>query len=144
MAAINRPLPQQHRLPLPGRPAFNWWVLGAIAVFGIGAMLPVLQNSSATTRGFEVQALQAQQAELNGQITEIEADVATLTSMQRISRRATEIGLVPGSDPIYIEVDEPGPAPAKIPSEYLPEPVRPAEKLEPWWHSLVSWLSLGT
>ena len=143
MAAINRPFPQQRRLPLPQRPAINWWVLGALFVFGFGATLPVIQNSSATTRGFEVQALQAQQQQLNGDIKQLESDVATLTSLQRIERRATELGLEPGTDPIYIEVSEPGPAPAKIPSEYLPEPVRVPEGLDPWWKSLISWLSFG-
>lgn len=143
MAAINRPFPQQRRVPLPQRPAINWWVLGALVVFGVGATLPVIQNSSATTRGFEVQALQQRQQELNGEIKQIESEVAALTSLQRIERRASQLGLVPDANPIYIEVSEPGPAPAKIPSEYLPEPGRIPERLAPWWKSLLSWLSFG-
>src|SRR5690606_30720531 len=113
MAAINHPLPRHRRLPglpVPVRPgAINWWVLGAFAVFGFGAMLPVLQNSTATSRGFDVQQLGAQQARLNGEIRQIESDVAMLTSHDRIARRAGDIGLVPGEDPIYVQVQEPGP-----------------------------------
>lgn len=144
MAAINHPFPQSRRLPVPVRPgAINWWVLGAILVFGIGATLPVLQNSTATSRGFEVQALQARENQLNGDIKQTEAEVAQLTSLQRIQRRAEALGLGPGVDPIYIEVNEAGPAPAKIPSEYLPEPVRQADEPDSWWKSLFGWLSLG-
>ena len=123
MAAINHPLPQQRRLPLPARPGpINWWALGAFAVFGVGAMLPVLQNSTATSRGFEVQQLEAQQAKLNGEIRQLESEVAALTSLDRIQRRAGDIGLVPGSDPIYIQVAEPGPAPAGSPQSISPGP----------------------
>jgi hypothetical protein len=144
MAAINHPIPQPRRIPLPVRHgSINWWVLGAMLVFGIGATLPVLQNSTATSRGFEVQALQAQENQLNGDIKQIESDVAQLTSLQRIQRRAEALGLVPGVDPIYIEVTEAGPAPAKIPSEYLPEPVHQADEPDSWWKSLFGWLSLG-
>ncbi|MGE5597585.1 MAG: septum formation initiator family protein [Hyphomicrobiales bacterium] len=144
MAAINHPFPQSRRLPLPlGRPALNWWVLAAILIFGVGAMLPVLQASTATTRGFEVQQLQAQQDQLNGDIRQLEAEVANLTSLPRIERRANELGLVPAEDPIYITVDEPGPGPAKVPSEYLPGPIPQPEEPAPWWQSLFSWLPLG-
>ena len=131
-------------MPAPFRGAqVNWWVLAAIAVFGVGAILPVLQNSSATTRGFDVQHLQAEQARLNGDIRLLESDVAELTSLSRIESRSTELGLWPGIDPIFVKVDEPGPAPAKIPAEYLPGPVRPTDEPDPWWRSLFSWVSLG-
>lgn len=144
MAAINHPIPQSRRIPVPVRlGGINWWVLGAIAVLGVGATLPVLQNSTATSRGFEVQALQARQDQLQSEIKQIESEVAQLTSLQRIQRRAETLGLVPGTDPIYIEVSEPGPAPAKIPSEYLPGPVHEADEPDPWWKSLLGWLSLG-
>lgn len=143
MAAINRPLPQARRVPLPGVGPINWWVLGAFAVFGVGAMLPVLQNSTATSRGFEVQQLEAQQAQLNGEIRQLEAEVATLTSLARIQRRAQAIGLAPGVDPLYITVQEPGPAPAKLPAEYLPEPTRTAGEPETWWRSILGWALPG-
>jgi len=144
MAAINHPLGGSRRLPTPFAGAqINWWVMAAIAVFGIGAILPVLQNSSATTRGFDVQRLDADQAKLNGDIRLLESDVAELTSLTRIQSRAAELGLWPGIDPIFIRVDEPGPAPAKIPAEYLPGPVRSADEPDPWWRSLFSWVSLG-
>lgn len=143
MAAINHPLGRGRRLPLPvplGRP--NWWVLSAVAIAGMGAMLPVIQNSTATSRGFDIQRGAARQTKLNGEISLVESDVARLTSLTRIERRAKEIGLSPTDNPIYISIDEAGPAPAKIPSEYLLPVAAKAEPPVSWWRSLVSLLSL--
>jgi len=120
--------------------AINWWVLGAITLASVSAMLPVLQNSSTTSRGFEVQELQAQQVRLQGEIAAVEADVARLTSLARIKKRAGELGLVPATSPLYITVDEAGPAPAKIPAEYLPLPERTPKPQESGWGSLLRWL----
>lgn len=144
MAAINHPLGHGRRLPLPGRPSqINWWVLAAILILGLGAMLPVLQNSTATSRGFDAQRIQLEQARVNGAIRDLESEVAALTSLDRIQHRAQEIGLGPGDAPIFIAVGEPGPAPAKIPSEYLPGPAPTTDEPESWWRSLFSWVSLG-
>ncbi|MBI5948045.1 MAG: septum formation initiator family protein [Chloroflexi bacterium] len=144
MATLPRPLGAHGRtLPLPpGVARANWWVIAAIMLAGMSALLPVLQNSSATSRGFRVQSLQARQAELNGQIGELESEVARLTSQDRIERRARAIGLEPSSNPIFITVDVPGPAPAKIPAELLPSPQPRAAGAEPWWRSLFRWLPL--
>lgn len=143
MAAINHPLGHGRRLPLPvpfGKP--NWWVLSAVAVAGLGAMLPVIQNSTATSRGFDIQRDAVRQAKLNGEISLVESDVARLTSLNRIERRAREIGLGPTDNPIYIKIDEAGPAPAKIPSEYLLPAAPSAVTPDSWWRSLVNLLSL--
>ncbi|MGI8926027.1 MAG: hypothetical protein ACR2HN_05190 [Tepidiformaceae bacterium] len=142
MAAIHRPLAQPWRpLRLPrGLIRANWWVIAAIVLAGASAMLPVLQNSSATSRGFRAQSLDARRIELGGQIAQLESEVARLTSLERIERRAGELGLGPTSDPIYISIDVPGPAPAKIASEYLPGPRPSGSQPEPWWRSLLGWL----
>jgi hypothetical protein len=138
MAAINHPLGGARRgIPIP-RPvgSLNWWVLGGVLVVGVSAMLPVIQSSSATSEGFQTQASQSDEARLTAQISLLQADVAQLTSLPRIQRRATELGLGPAENPIYVKVDEPGPAPAKIPSEYLPAPVPRRDLPAPWWRSL--------
>jgi hypothetical protein len=144
MAAIDRPLPQQRRgAPLPfGFGPINWWAVAAVAVLGIGAMLPVLQRSSATTRGFDVQRIQAEQAQVSGDIRQLESEVASLTSLNRIEGRATELGLVPGTDPLFVNVGVPGPAPAKVPSTYLPGPTPATEQPESWYRSLFRWAAI--
>jgi hypothetical protein len=120
----------------------NWLLITAIAIVGLSAMLPVIQNSSATTAGFALQDLQARKAQLEGEVRVLESDVARLTSLPRIERRATDIGLSPGSSPYFVTVNEPGPAPAKLPAEYLPVPVREGDGPESWWRSLFKWLPL--
>lgn len=141
MAAINHPLGGSRRFPIPapfGKP--NWWVIGGAFIAGAGAMLPVLQNSAATSEGFSAQRYQAEQAQLKGEISGLEADVAQLTSLARIQRRAAELGLGPGENPVYVTVEEPGPEPAKIPAEYLPKTAPHQEAPAPWWRSFLDWL----
>jgi len=145
MAAINHPYGGARRpfgRILPRLPAPNWWILGALAILGFGAVLPVIQNSTATTRGFEIQALQAEQSRLQGEIRAYEADVATHTSLARVEQRAVELGLKPAEDPIWVEVDEAGPAPAKIPADHLPPPSPQTGDGESWWQSLFGALPL--
>jgi hypothetical protein len=142
VAAINHPLGHARRgRPLPSAPGrLQVWLVLAIGFAGISALLPVVQNSVATSRGFDIQAAQRQETQLNGEIGLLEADVASLTSLTRIERRAREIGLLPVDDPIYVTVKEAGPAPAKLPPEYLPkDDTRPVSS-SPWWKSLFSWL----
>ena len=140
MAAIHHPLGHARRsapLGLPvGQP--NWWVLAAIGILGLSAMLPVLQNSAATSSGFRTQESQGEIDRMNGDIRLLESDVAGLTSLARIQQRATEIGLAPGLNPFYVTIDQPGPAPAKLPSEFLPAPTPTRSEPESWWRSLLS------
>lgn len=145
MAAIRHPRPAFHPgLHLPvGNGAINGWVLAALAVFGFGALLPVLQNSAVTTRGFDVHKLEAQQAEISAEIRLIEKDIAALTSIDRIERRAGELGLGPADNPIYVDVAVPGPEPAKIPGEYLPGPVPSQARSVPLWRQFLSLVPLG-
>lgn len=150
MAAIDHPIGSTAaragltlRAPLS---RVNGWVLAAVLLAAASAALPVLQSSSATSRGFDVQSLNARRASLQGEVSLIEADVARLTSLTRIERRAKEIGLIPASElgveVYYVDVDVAGPAPAKIPAEYLPGPLVNREGPAPWWQSLLDWLPL--
>ena len=70
-----------------------------MAVVSASAMLPVLQSSWTTTRGFQAQELEARQASLNGDIRQLESEVASLTSLNRIERRAAALGLLPSGTP---------------------------------------------
>jgi hypothetical protein len=143
MATVNLPRPQAPHLPLFGPLGrLNWWVIGAVVMVGISATLPVLQRSTATSEGFATQGTELEKASLNGEIRALEQEVSHLTSLPRIELRAAQIGLSPGPQPIYLTVTEPGPAPAKIPAEYLPVPVPQTDGPESWWRSILHWLPL--
>ncbi|MCA9823000.1 MAG: hypothetical protein KC482_01825 [Dehalococcoidia bacterium] len=142
MATILPPLGGVGRaIPLP-RPRINGWIVGGLLAAGIGAMLPVLETSVATTRGFDNQELTAERLELQGEIRQLEAELANFTSLQRIERRALNLGLVPADDPIYVEISEPGPEPARIPAGLLPQATPETAEPESWWGSLIGWLPL--
>jgi hypothetical protein len=144
MAAIRQPYPGTRRgIPSQLGLRVNWWILGSIVVLAVGAALPVLQNSGVTARGFDVQRIEARQAQLSSEIRLTEKDVAALTSLDRIERRARDLGLGPGDEPYFVSIDEAGPAPAKIPAEYLPGPAPKTGEADPWWRSLFSWMPLG-
>ncbi len=157
MAAIRGPLPGARTRArvaagAPARPqarvanpfgGLNWWVLAGIAIVGLTALLPVIQSSMVTSEGFSMQRSQEQVANLNGQISILESEIGQMTSLGRIEQRAQEIGLQPpASDPEFIHVDVPGPAPAKIPASYLPAPATTQEHPQTWWQSLFDWLPL--
>lgn len=81
MAAINHPLGRAGRgLPLRN-PAggLNWTLIGAVALVALTAMLPVIQNSAATSQGFDIQAIRQRETAVNGEISLLESDVARLT-----------------------------------------------------------------
>lgn len=144
MATINHPLRRgRGQLPLPSIPQPNWWIVGAAVIAVIGAMLPVFQNSATTSTGFELQSLQAEQGRLQGEIGLLERDVARLSSLTRIQRRAEELGLVLAYDPVYVRVEEAGPEPAKIPAELLPPSPARAVGGSSWWRPIVKWLPLS-
>jgi len=121
---------------------FNWWVLAGIAIVGLAALLPVIQSSMVTSEGFSMQRSQEQEATLNGQISILESDIGRMTSLDRIDQRAQELGLQPSTDPDFIHVTVPGPAPAKLPASYLPAQASAQQQPESWWQSLFDWLPL--
>jgi hypothetical protein len=139
MAAVNLPRPT-FALPLP---QLNWWLVSGLIILGLGGTLPVLQNSATTARGFDIRALEAEQAQLRTDISLLEADVARLTTVDRIERRALQLGLGPaGEPPIFVRIDEPGPAPAQIPSEYLPGSALKEPGPRPAWQRFLAKLFL--
>ena len=136
MATIHAP-GATRGLPLPLVGPVNWWIVAGIALFAIGAVLPVLQNSAATSRGFQMYQLKESQTRLQSEVKSLESDVANLTALTRIEQRAAVIGLGPSDFSLFVHVDTAGPAPAKIPSQYLPEPAPPPARARPWWRSLL-------
>ena len=124
------------------RASINGWILAGTLIATASALLPVFQSSSVTSLGRDLQVLEAEKSMLRAEMSLVEADVARLTSLQRIGRRAREIGLFHGGNATYITVAEPGPAPAKIPAEYLPRPLEPSSMPTPWWRSLLEAIPL--
>lgn len=120
MTAMDRPAPRFRGLSLPRLGVSGWIVAGALIV-SASAMAPVVQNSLMTTQGRNLEALAGEQNALRVEMRQLEAEIARLISVERIARRASEIGLLPGANAIFVTIGETGPEPPKIPAEHLPE-----------------------
>ena len=131
MTALDQPAPRTHRgLSLPHLGVSGWVIAGALIV-SASAMAPVVQNSLLTTQGRDLEVLEGEQTALRVEMRQLEAEIARLMSLDRVARRAGEIGLVPGAEAIFVTIGEAGPAPPKIPAEHLPESSEPGSGLTP-------------
>ena len=131
MTALDHPAPQTHKgLSLP-RVGVSGWVIAGALIVSASAMAPVVQNSLLTTQGRNIEVLEAEQTALQVEMRQLEAEIARLISIERIARRAGEIGLVPSANAIFVTIGEAGPEPPKIPAEHLPEASEPGSGLAP-------------
>jgi cell division protein FtsL len=143
MAALHRPA-----LPAPralGRHVGGRWLIvvaaGAAVLF---ALLQVNQFSRATSTGYALDALRQQQAMKQAQNHELEAQVAELSSLGRVSWDArTKLGLVPASKRVYITVNQPVPDRQTLPTRYQQQAAAAAPAATPqaggapWWKHIL-------
>jgi len=130
MTTLDQPAPRTRSLSLPRLGVSGWVIAGALIV-SAGALAPVVQNSLMTTQGRNIEVLQQEQKALQVEMRQLEAEIARLTSIERVARRAGEIGLVPNAAAIFVTIGEAGPEPPKIPAEHLPESLEPGSGLAP-------------
>lgn len=130
MTALDHPAPRTRGLSLPRLGVSGWVIAGALIV-SAGALAPVIQNSLMTTQGRNIEVLQQEQKALQVEMRQLEAEIARLTSIERVGRRASEIGLVPNAAATFVTIGEAGPEPPKIPAEHLPESLEPGSGLAP-------------
>ena len=124
---------------------------GAVAVIGL---LRVVQTSQVTTAGFAMQSLQQEKLELETGVRQLEAEVASLSSLARIERDAKRLGLKLPKRISYVRVNVGWPATAE---DLLPARFAPAEDDAPaagsaaggvdgrpersgWWQDLLNLL----
>ena len=114
-------------------------VAAAVAVVVIG-LLQIMQTSRATTANFRIQQLEQQKLELDASVRQVEADVASLSSLGRVQREAQRMGLVPPSSSTTVTVNAPPPqAPAgHLPSRFAPQPhIEKGQQGSSWWQDLL-------
>jgi len=138
MSALDRlisgPLPK----PLPQTANVRPVALGAFLVVALIGLLQVVQTSNATTTGYSLDRLEQQRLDYQAQVHQLEADVASLTSMERIEAEARgRLGMVPAENVINLEVHKQPPEQQLIPRRFAPQPEASAPTAEPWWQSLL-------
>jgi len=96
--------------------------VAAVLVIVLG-LARVVQTSQATTASFAMQSLQQEKLELETNVKQLEAEVATLSSLERIEREATRLGLELPDRVFYTSVNVawPGAAVDVLPARFAPE-----------------------
>lgn len=111
------------------------------------ALLQLSQRSEATTTSFAIQGLEQEKLELETTVRQLEAEVAALSSLSRIGREATRLGLEPAKARESIQVNVVWSA---VDDGLLPTRFAPAGEVEAkeegrseqsaWWRQLLKLL----
>jgi len=134
---ISRPLPR----PFPRITGVRPVLLGAFLVVASLGLLQVVQTSNATTTGYNLQRLEAERSAIQAEVHQLEAEVAVLTSIDRIDREARgRLGMVPAGNTITLEVHKQPPEQQLVPLRFLSTADAPDITTSPWWQKLLGLL----
>ena len=116
----------------------------AFAALAVLGLLQVSQVGDATSTGYNIRRLEQERQDWDAQVRQLEAEVAALTSLDRVEREArSRLGLVPAKQRIYLNVTVPPPEQQLVPRRYLsPEDFALPEGGSggSWWQSLLKLL----
>jgi cell division protein FtsL len=114
----------------------------ALVAVGLAGLLPLLQSSQTTTTGYSVRQLERQRNDWEARIHELEAEIASLASLDRIDKEARErLHMQTPEDTVYLTVDVPSPESQPVPDRFLPPKNQPTIKEDQsWWQSLLDLL----
>ena len=123
-----------------GIPGVSILAAGLVAA---AALLPVAQSSNATATGHEIRLLEMRRADLQARINLAQSELAALAAVDRVERRARELGMAPADRWLYVTMTQPAPV-TGMPARYLDETVQaaPVARAQPWWRTLLSRLPL--
>jgi cell division protein FtsL len=106
-------------------------MLGAFFAIAAVCLLQVMQTSDATTSGYNLMDLERQRLDRQAQVHALEAEIAGLTSMQRIEQEARgRLGMVSPERVLTLEMHKEPPAQQLVPQRYLTE--KPAAEGGSW------------
>ncbi|GGZ54290.1 hypothetical protein GCM10010387_55470 [Streptomyces inusitatus] len=122
----------------PSSAARTPFVLLVVVLLGGGLITLLLLNSSLNAGSFELSELKRETTELTDEQQALQRDVDSGLAPDALERRARELGMVPGGNPVFLDPDgtvqgEPGegtasPSPAAAaPSPGAPAPTATAE-----------------
>jgi cell division protein FtsB len=114
----------------------------AIVVVGLAGLLPLLESSQATSTGYSIRQLERQRNDWEARSHELEAEIASLVSLDRIEREARErLHMEVPEHTVYITVDVASPASQPVPDRFLPPKEQESvEENQSWWQSLLDLL----
>src|SRR5688572_4694148 len=134
MATLDRLAP-----PITATPAASTWsprraIAAAVLIAAAIALLQVVQSSGFAHTGQTMQRLEQQKTDLNASVHELQAEVATLSSLDRTERAARErLGMVPAKKLDYITVGVEAPSAALLPRPLIITTPPSQDSADPWW-----------
>ena len=139
MAVLNRTLDRSEPKPATSLRLGPVLLIAGLAIVII-ALLQIVQTSEATTTGFSIQSLKQEKLELESAVRGVEAEVAALSSIERVEREAARLGLAPATSRTTVTVNVPLPATSggALPSRFAPDETEEIEANgSPWWRELL-------
>ncbi len=126
MAALQRPaLPFPRNVPKPG--GARGWLIGAVALVIVIALVQVNQFSRLTSTGYEIESLRRERDTKAAENHKLEAEVGRLSSLARVDMEArTRLKMEPAQRRLYISVNQPVPERRALPTRYLAPQDAPA------------------
>jgi cell division protein FtsL len=139
VSAIDRPFARPSSRP------WNLWRILAVAFCAVAflGLLQVIQTSDATSTSYTIRRLEQERQDWSAQVHSLEAEVATLTSLDRVEREARDrLGMVPAENVLYLEVGVPPPQQQLLPRRFATSEPSASEPGTSWWQALLRLLPL--
>ena len=118
-------------------------VIICLVVIGLAGLLPLIQSSKVTSTSSNVYELEHARNNWQARLQELQADIASLGSLDRIEKEARgRLGMVSPTDTVYVVVDEPAPETQPVPLRFLPSKTEQPHQEDSWWESILAHLPL--
>ncbi len=117
-------------------------VVVAIGAVVLISMVRVVLVSGLTTTNFDIQTLEQERLERQARVRELEREVGSLQSLERIEREAKDrLGLVPPVARESVEVNVPPPVESQLSTRHpANEEPEAGEQGSSWWRDLLKLL----
>ena len=107
------------------------------------ALLQVVQSSSFTNTGQKLQQLQDHKTQVTAQNHQLEAEIAALSSLDRVERAARDrLGMVAPINKEYISVLVQAPAGPLLPRPLLEPVLSTKAQSDSWWQAMLERLTV--
>jgi cell division protein FtsL len=141
MSTLDRLIARPLARPFPHFTGVRPVLLSAFMVVASLCLLQVMQTSSATTAGYNLQRLEDERSSTQAEVHQLEAEVAVLTSIDRIGKEARgRLGMVPAGNTMSLEVMKQPPEQQLVPLRFITQSKAPEVSAKPWWQKLLGLL----
>jgi cell division protein FtsL len=145
MAILNRTLARPSDLEIVPSLRVTPILIAVGAIIALIAVVQVIQTSRATTASFKIEELQRQKLDLETSVSQLEVEVAQLSSLARIQQESKRLGLGTPASREVVRVSVPGPSgdSAQIPARFLQTEranTRTGEQTSSWWDNALNYL----